>query len=759
MSSRLPTSPTLPLGVCVLHFDADARISWANAEACRAFGLPLAELLGLTCGDRRLGLHDERGAPVEPGACPVRQAIAGRGATVPRRIDLHGAGGQTPFLLATEARRSPEGALVEVVALLTPMSAPAFGGRHALHEAARAHADAQRLYRSAFLAMGDGIIVFDRNGAIVDANAAALRILGLPFERALGLGPADPFWHLLREDGSRMPPDEIPFEVTRRLAQPLSEIRVGLDRAPGELVWLSFTTALLPDLGGGASVVATFSEVTALVDAALALGESRAHLTRITEAVPGLLFELVREPIGAGYFTFVNSHAPALLGVSEAELRANGLHALRYVPSLDSARIFAEFERALAADLPVTVEFEVAPPTGRRWVRLHASCERRGAQLCYAGVIIDVTREHELSDQLRLAQRAEAFGDLAAGIAHNFNNLLAAVVPNLELAEEQVSDEVRPLLTDARRASESGAELVRQLMAFGRRESASDAESVELAMVVDELAAICRRLIDRRILIGCGPVARGVRVKGRAALLQQVLLNLCVNARDALEDRPAPTISIALEVRGALAVVLVRDNGGGMDEATLARLGEPFFTTKPPGRGTGLGLATAYGTIRDLGGTIRCSSAPGGGTTFAVELPRLVDAPSAAPSRTDVQSFPSLAARTILLVDDEALVRTALARILKRAGATVLETGSGADAIALLATTPVDAVLLDLSMPGLSGAETIARLRPRHPILPICILSGFIAQPIEGADEVLEKPVDRNRLAAFFERHLTPLGS
>lgn len=758
MPDRAPISPTSPLGVCLLHFDADARITWANAEACRAFELPLASLIGLPCGAPELGLHDDRGAPVEPGSCPVRLAIAGRGATVPRRFDRRGAARSSAFLLSTEARRSADGAIVEVVALLAPLPEEPSSGRHALREAARAHADAQRLYRSAFLAMGDGIVVFDRDGAIVDANAAGLRILGLPFERALGLQPTDPFWRLLREDGTPMPREEFPFEVTRRLGQPLQELRVGLDRAPGERAWLSFTTALLPDLGGGASVVATFSEVTLLVEALQALEESRAHLRRITEAMPALLFELVREPIGHSTFTFANSHVEALLGVTLEELRSDALHALRYVPSLQAARIHVEFERALKANRPVTLEFEVVRPTGSTWVRLHASCERRGAQRRYTGVLLDVTRERELAEQLRLAQRAEAFGDLAAGIAHNFNNLLAAVVPNLELAEELVGDDVRPLLEDARRASQSGAELVRQLMGFARRETPSGAESVDLAGVLEELVAICRRLIDRRVTIECGQLTRGLRVRGRASLLQQVLLNLCLNARDALEGRPEPTISLSLEVRGDLAVVLVRDNGAGMDEATRARLGEPFFTTKPPGRGTGLGLATAYGTIRDLGGAIRCSSSKGLGTTFAIELPRLGEAHAAAPRREEPFQLPSLEGRRILVVDDEALVRAALGRVLRRAGAEVIECGSGADAIELLSTTTVELLLIDLSMPGLSGAETIARLRPTHPTLPICILSGFVAQPIEGADEVLEKPVQREQLAAFFNRHLAPRG-
>lgn len=247
--------------------------------------------------------------------------------------------------------------------------------------------------------------------------------------------------------------------------------------------------------------------------------------------------------------------------------------------------------------------------------------ERLPRGTLWTAIMLDVTGEHDLSEALRRAQRREAMGDLAAGLAHNLNNMLAVVLPNIEEAQASPA-EASALLVDAASATRRAADLVRQLLYIARGDTRSQGETCDLGLVTDDVVALCRRIFDPAIKLRLVRSGGAARVRGSAAHLQQVVLNLCLNARDAVTGVEGARIDVRLTGDASRVVVSVEDNGCGMDAATLQRLGDLFFTTKEPGRGTGLGLATVLQTLRDVDGTLDVRSEPGRGATFAISVPR-----------------------------------------------------------------------------------------------------------------------------------------
>ena len=404
----------------------------------------------------------------------------------------------------------------------------------------------------------------------------------------------------------------------------------------------------------------------------------------------------------------------------------------------------------------------------------------RTAELAGERVVVaaarDVTEEKRLAEAVRHSQRMDAMGDLAAGIAHNFSNALAAILPNLQWCLDEVLTEARPpeacaldgarhALEDALQAAKSAADLARQLTLVARRERDVRRERVDAVTVLDTVLRVCRSTFDRQIRIGRAIKPAHAIVLAPPGHLHHMLLNLCINARDALSGRPAPELSVeALEGEGPVPgtpgpsshhlVVRVADNGCGMSPATLARLGEPFFTTKGPGLGTGLGLATAYGIVRDLGGRITCTSQVGEGSTFTLELPLVAVGAGAEPAS---RGGLTLAGRKVLVVDDEPLVRAAMFRQLRALGAEVAGAGDGHEGLSRVRAERFDVVLLDLSMPGMPGTEVLAELRGDPASPPVIVVSGNVpTSGLAGAAAVLEKPVEVSELTRTIARVLAP---
>jgi len=373
------------------------------------------------------------------------------------------------------------------------------------------------------------------------------------------------------------------------------------------------------------------------------------------------------------------------------------------------------------------------------------------------GGLLDVTERKELEASLEQAQRMQAVGQLTAGIAHNLNNALTVILPNVVECRDLTSGDVAARLSDVEHAATRATEMVRQLMLFARPADNAARHAFDLVATVQRIVEMCRSTFDRKIELEFFP-GEMPAAQGNPGQIEQVLLNVCLNARDAVLDsgRADPHICVGVDSpRPGKLRVRVADNGSGMTEAVRARIFEPFFTTKEVGRGTGLGLASAYAIVTDHGGHIRCNSRLGAGTQFDVELP-VATQPVA--SREPVPSALPAGNETILLVDDESAVRRVLRRLLERSGFQVVDCEDGPQALALLerGETHVDALLLDRSMPGLSGEQVIERLRDLGLRLPILLLSGHHDIELDNPDvaAILTKPITRDVLLVEVRRAL-----
>ncbi len=416
------------------------------------------------------------------------------------------------------------------------------------------------------------------------------------------------------------------------------------------------------------------------------------------------------------------------------------------------------------------------------WVRLTAAAMSTAdeGRACHIAVVEDITsarlaaaRQEQLEAQLRQAQKLEAIGRLAGGVAHDFNNLLTAILGNAELGLQAamrsggVDPAVAESLKQIERSAQRAAALTRQLLAFSRRQ-VSQPSAVGLAALVRSAEPMLRRLLAENITlqVRVPPQIRAVRAD--EAQLEQVLLNLVVNARDALRDGGQLTISLEdVELHqpdphehgelppGSYVCLTVRDTGCGMDAATLERIFEPFFTTKELGRGTGLGLATVYGIVKQSGGHIAAQSTPGRGSTFRVWLPA-AEAAAPAPAPAAVHPPATAGHETILLCEDDETVRSLTAEMLRSAGYRVLVASDGSEArrIAAELTAPLHLLVTDVIMPDTNGRQLAEELAARWPGLRVLYLSGYNADIIahhgvlDPGVEFLEKPYTRPRLLA-----------
>jgi PAS domain S-box-containing protein len=361
------------------------------------------------------------------------------------------------------------------------------------------------------------------------------------------------------------------------------------------------------------------------------------------------------------------------------------------------------------------------------------------------GAMMDVTQRKQLEEELRQAQKMEAVGRLAGGVAHDFNNLLTIITGRsaLLLGRLKADDPARKSVELIQKTAARAASLTRQLLAFSRKQ-VLQRKVLDLNITVAELSDMLRRLIgeDIDLLLTLGPTAG--RVNADPGQLEQALLNLAVNARDAMPDGgtlsvetdrvelgPAPPDRPDALPPGPYAVLRVMDTGVGMDAATQAHIFEPFFTTKEPGKGTGLGLSMVHGVVRQHGGLIRVRSVVGGGTTFEIYLPQ-VEAMTPSPTADDAGARPATGQETILLVEDEEDVRALAREVLERQGHRVLEAGDGVQALQRYEAEGerIDLILTDVVMPRMSGRELVDRVRALRPSMPVLYMSGYTEDAI-----------------------------
>jgi len=634
-----------------------------------------------------------------------------------------------------------------------------------------------------------GVVVVDGQGAILARNRAAIDLLGdeetpLP-EWPSRYGLCDPetrrpvgkdFFAVDRATGDSAPGERV-FLIPGESGQPDRDLSIEIRRRDALSVGEPAATILLRD------ATASYLQTRELL-------RDRNFLESIVENVPAMIF--VKEADELRFERF-NRAGEDLLGMSREDLI--GRNDYDFFPR-EQADFFTRLDRqALESRQPVDIPEEpIQTRRGLRWLHTRKVPIRDGTgrPRYLLGISLDITEQkaavealqqareelerrveqrtadlaraneelrQEIAERrkaeealrtseamLRQAQKMEAIGRLAGGVAHDFNNMLTVILSYAQMLEEaretgaDTSQGIQEILAAARRS----AALTRQLLAFSRMQVMEPA-LLDLRKVVDQMEGMLRRLIGEDVRLEIRHAPDLDRVSADPGQIEQVVLNLAVNARDAMPQGGVLTIATANETRmeptptaggtmdpGAYVRLTVRDTGVGMDAEAMEHLFEPFFTTKEVGKGTGLGLSTCYGIIRQSGGDILVQSTPGEGTTFSIYLPGAGADSSRTgegqkPDREPWTPSPGSSSVTVLLVEDEDLVRAATERILRAAGCIPIVAAGPAEALRLCEShpKPIDLLLTDLVMPGMNGRDLATRIAAMRPAIRVLYMSGY----------------------------------
>ena len=607
--------------------------------------------------------------------------------------------------------------------------------RAAAEQAMRASDD---LLRELFETMAQGVIYFGTDGRAQRSNPAARRILEVT-EAELGARTReDARWRTIRVDGSACPVDEFPVNVAARTGRAVVGEVIGVELASGDLRWLqldAYPHARGPD---GVRVHVVFSDVTAARTAQRSL---LAHELRYQSLLQAAMdgFAVLED----GRVLEVNAALAAMLGQPAETLIGQPVGAwIDPARAPDPAVVAAlrhggrrRFETALrtASGAVVDVEVSAWPGAGHVLAFVHDITERRRAEA-------ELRRQEEL---LRQGQKMEAVGRLAGGIAHDFNNLLTVINSTAELMVDDLhaDDPLRADLDQIKSAGTRAATLTRQLLTFSRRH-VDQPRRVDVNALVADLGRMLHRLIGEDIALTTDLGCPTPHVWADPGQLEQVVVNLVVNARDAMPSGGALGIATAAAIfdesaevpAGRYVRLTVSDTGVGMAADVLERIFEPFFTTKGD-HGTGLGLATVYGIVRKAEGHVAVDSQPGRGARFDIYLPcHVADATARADGAPRAAGAVGGGGETVLLVEDARDVRQVVRKALTNAGYKVLAATGGEEALAICAgwEGALHLVVSDVIMPGMSGRMFVDRLRVTRPTIPVLYLSGY-------PDEVLAR--------------------
>ena len=505
--------------------------------------------------------------------------------------------------------------------------------------------------------------------------------------------------------------------------------------------------------------------------------ETESRYRQLVESAFGLFYRYRLLPSRG--FEYVSPGCAAMIGYSPDDYYADPDLAVTLVHPDDRHELEGLLEGRIEPNGPVTLRWRRKDQTVI-WTEQHSASVRddSGKLVALDCLLLDITDRKKLEAQLLQVQRIEALGQLAGGIAHDFNNLLTAIIGHSQLGMTVRRSDVAlsTSLHQIQRAAEQGANLTRRLMEFTRKQQPRPVV-VDLNVLIIGISSMIRRLIGENIELAVLLDPRPTMVEIDPSQMEQVLVNLSVNARDAMPHGGKLTVKTSAITSSdssgnapgvappePLVSLTVADVGEGMTEQVKARIFEPFFTTKEPGKGTGLGLSTSYEVIKRAGGTIQVSSELRAGTTFEIVLPRVADDASVPGMSDDLRSLPR-GIETVLLVEDEPAVRRAVALVLREQGYTVLEASNGIQALNVAeeqAGEPVDLLLTDVVMPLMGGRELCSKMRDRYPATKVLYTSGYSCNDIVEGELVepgtgfLEKPFTPVALAEMVRDILTP---
>ncbi len=606
--------------------------------------------------------------------------------------------------------------------------------------------------------MMEGVMTDNMEGYFTFANEAAAAILGYDSPAEL----VGQHWTAIIAPDCH---DIIRAANERRSHGVRDRYEVDLIRKDGRRITVEVTGG--PRMEGGEQVGTTsvFSDITERKLLEQLLWQTKV----VVEHSPVALFRC--HATGDCRMEFVSENI-GRFGYTREQILGGALSLYALIHPEDRERVADELARRVAAGEDA---FQLTFRTQARdgtvvWTESYTEAVRAadGTVLHFQGAWLDITDRKQLEERLLQAQKMEAIGRLAGGVAHDFNNLLTAISGYANFALETVGEKHRAAgdLHGILDAASRAADLTRQLLAFSRKQI-FELKAVDLNALIQGMGKMLRRLIGEDIDLAIVPGANPATTRADAAQIEQVLVNLAVNARDAMPDGGTLTIetsNVTLDdayvrthpgaVAGDYVLVAVTDTGVGMSEEVKSRIFEPFFTTKEPGKGTGLGLSTVFGIVKQHEGNIYVYSEPGVGTTFKVYLKQAMESAQAQAERAEEQRVVG-GTETILLTEDDAAVRQMAARILRGLGYTVLEAANGAEALqaARKHGGRIDLLITDVVMPRMNGRELAQRLAEICPDVKTLYVSGYTENAIahnhildDGA-HFLQKPFARRALA------------
>ena len=591
----------------------------------------------------------------------------------------------------------------------------------------------ERHFRALIENSADILTLLDPAGVITYASPSTARTLGYTNEEMMSRNAFD--W-VRREHLER-----VAEHLAEALRNPGKPEFVRAEARAKDGSWRLFEGTLTNFLGvpGVEAIVVNVRDITEQERAQQALRAAEGKFRTLVEQLPNVTY--IAEPGPQGKWEYVSPQIETLLGFSPEEWMSLANTWWSRVHPDDRERVAQGEQEFQRTGKPLRQEYRMIARDGRvLWFRDEAVMMHREGPLLMQGVLHDITDQKRLEDQLRQAQKMEAVGRLAGGVAHDFNNLLMVIQGHTSLLGERLAEgsPERRSVEQIQKSSERAAALTRQLLAFSRMQ-VMQARVLDLNSVVADTGKMLRRVIGEHIELILRYDGNLGRVKADPGQIEQVLLNLVVNARDAMPSGGklvVETCNLTLDEAaarrmsslpaGSYVVLSVSDTGVGMDSETQSHIFEPFFTTKEQGKGTGLGLATVYGIVQQSGGHITVYSQPGQGATFRLYFPRVEDP---ADRGSGIRPRPKIpkGSETILLVEDEKEVRELAREALRRGGYAVLEAHDGEQALGLAQEYggPIHLLLTDVVMPNLGGPELAARLQEARPGIKLLYMSGY----------------------------------
>jgi two-component system cell cycle sensor histidine kinase/response regulator CckA len=545
--------------------------------------------------------------------------------------------------------------------------------------------------------------------------------------------------------------DEKIVQTCRAEANQIQELNFGNNGTR----WMSTTRApVLERSGGVAAVVGVSRDVTEQKQAEMALRQSEAKYRQMVEtAAEGVwIFDDLLQT------TFANTRMAAMLGCKAEEMQGKPMS--DFMAAEDGAAQLPYFQQS--NPIGSTFDLRLKKSDGSVvWAILSSSplTNESGRRTGTLAMLTDVTERKRMEDQFRQAQKLEAMGRFAGGVAHDFNNILTVISGHSQLLLRRMENgtALRGQVEKIAAAADQAASLTRQLLSFSRRRPVQT-EVVDLNTAITNFEKLCHPILGDAIELATELDAESPRIRADAGQIDQVLMNLVVNARDAMPEGGRLGIATAkvedpgseTHPAGPYVLLAVSDTGCGMNDATKAHIFEPFFTTKEEGKGTGLGLSTVHGIVTQHGGWIDVISAPGQGTCFGVYLPRVSDEVQIVPLPQRPADW-QRGSETVLVVDDRPAIRDLVRETLAQCGYKILQAGDGQEALEIIARHPdqIDLVITDLVMPRLHGADLGRLIKQQRPATKVVYMTGYSGESsvIDPATPLLQKPFSPDALA------------